>query len=110
MGITDSWHDPCNSYDMGRGRQAAIEFSGPGFARRRAVIMISRPEFAEYHRHTRSGIPGPCDGDAQPAFSWPTNEIMLRSLVRTGHSFAEIGARHGVDDSQIAELRNHYDV
>ena len=74
------------------------------------MIMISRPEFAHFHRDAGSGITGPCDAGAKPAFSWPANEIMLRSLVRTGHSFAEIGALHGVNDEQIAELRTQYDV
>lgn len=97
------WHNLCNACDVGRHVQTA-------FARSNAVIMISRPEFAEFQRDTGSGIPGPCDGNAKPAFSWPANEILLRSLVRTGRSFADIGALHGVGDVQIAELRNRYDV
>jgi hypothetical protein len=35
---------------------------------------------------------------------------MLRSLLRTGHSFAKIGALHGVGDAQIAGLRMQYDI
>lgn len=101
--IAAGWHIFCNACDVGRQVQTA-------FAGRNTVIMISRPEFAEFQRDTGSGIPGPCDGRAKPSFSWPANEIMLRSLVRTGHNFAEIGALHGVDDVQIAELRNRYDV
>ena len=87
-----------------------FEFFGPTFVRTSAMIMISRPEFAQIHRDTRSVIPDPCDEHSKPSFSWPANEIMLRSLVRTGHSFAEIGALHGVNDEQIAELRHQYDV
>jgi hypothetical protein len=74
------------------------------------VIMISRPEFAQLHRDTRSETPDPYEAVESPAFTWPANEIMLRSLLRTGHSFAEIGALHGVNDTQIAGLRNHYDI
>jgi hypothetical protein len=73
--------------------------------------MISRPEYAQStRRDTRTGTPGPYQAADKPSFTWPANEIMLRSLLRTGHSFAEIGALHGVDDAQIAGLRNQYDV
>jgi len=72
--------------------------------------MISRPEFAQFHQDARSGVPSPCDGDAQPELSCPPNEIMLRSLMRAEHSFAAIGALHGVDDAAIVELRDQYDV
>jgi hypothetical protein len=101
-----SWHDVCNAVDMDQ------EFVplGPISARRKAVIMISRPEFAQMRRNTRSGIPSPCDTVEKPAFTWPANEIMLRSLLRTGHSFAKIGALHGVGDAQIAGLRMQYDI
>lgn len=76
------------------------------------MIMISRPEFTQLQRNTHSGIPGPYEApkNETPAFPWPTNEIMLRTLLRTGHSFAEIGALHGVDEAQVAGLRNQYDV
>lgn len=74
------------------------------------MIMISRPEFVEMRRNTRSGIPGPYQKAEKPSFTWPANEIMLRSLLRTGHSFTEIGALHGVDDAQIAGLRMQYDI
>ena len=75
------------------------------------MIMISRSEFAQStRRDTRSGIPGPYKATGKPSFTWPANEILLRSLLRTGHSFAEIGALHGVDDAQIAGLRKQYDV
>ncbi len=74
------------------------------------MIMISRPEFTQLRRVTRSETPEPSEIAENSAFPWPANEILLRSLLRTGHSFAEIGALHGVDDAQIAGLRYQYDI
>jgi hypothetical protein len=82
----------------------------PWRRRTNAMIMISRPEFAQLHRATRSGTPAAYDAAATPPLAWPANEIMLRTLLRTGRSAAEIGALHGVDAAQIAGLRNQFDI
>lgn len=42
--------------------------------------------------------------------SWPVNEVLLRSLVMTGKSNEQIAALCGVEDRDVTELREQFDL
>ncbi len=65
------------------------------------MIMLSRPEFAvlNAYRGAPSQDPDPVAG--WRGLTWPANEIMLRSLLATGRTIADIAGLYDVAPERV---------
>ncbi len=73
------------------------------------MIMLSNPEFAAITYRTFEDTPPAPDWQGHAA-TWPANEFMLSSLLRSGRSGTDIATLSGVETGEVARLRTLYDV